>query len=165
MLGPALASLLILKIQNVFQRVIPTTTASEITDIALVITPTENLVDQCLYKDGHGGTNSCINISESFTSIASTYQANGSKFSMIQHPAKGPDGTKLQVAVNAGILAYCNDSKFCNGVWNVLHTILIAGGNMLRTNTMHVGNQLCPQIAHIRIQSNASIFQNIIRCE
>ena len=81
---------------------------------------------------------------------------------MIQHPAKGPDGTKLYVAVNAGMFAYCNQSKCHNSVHTVLHTILIAGGNMLRANTMHVGNQLCPQIAHIRIQSNASIFQNIL---
>ena len=38
----------------------------------------------------------------------------------------------------------------------IIHTILIAGMNMLREKTTNVGNHLWPQIAHTRIQSNAT---------
>ena len=38
-----------------------------------------------------------------------------------------------------------------------MHTMSIAGVNILRMNTINVGIHECPQIAHTRMQSKASI--------
>ena len=86
---------------------------------------------------------------------------NGLKPGAVQHPAKGPDKTRILTPVNLAVFPYWNYSKLHNCAQTAIHTTFIAGVNMLRTNTTHVGNHLWSQMAHTRIQSNARVF---VRC-